>query len=280
MDLLVQKSDQSFTFSEIGLRIIDIDDSSSSLEVDSRTVKGRSGKIFAGSRFGTKKIKVSGRFTVPSIQLFMDKKDIVNGLLVDSEPFYITKMYPTNENIYDFELPGIKSGDLDLLNQAHTAWKYRWKVHISNEPDYNFVGKTSQGLKYNFTMTFETAELPFGETIPKTVSSVGGNLSYAGTAPFSQLEYPWTVELTSSGGQSSFYLEVDGRRWTYQHSAPLNSGDVIVMSGISTTLNKVNVTARTNHEYFILKPKITKSIKVNTDFLGTIKFLNFMELYK
>ncbi|MCK1211106.1 hypothetical protein MXZ81_05830 [Streptococcus uberis] len=108
MDLLVQKSDQSFKFSEIGLRIIDIDDSSASLEVDSRTVKGRSGKIFAGSRFGTKKIKVSGRFTVPSIQLFMDKKDIVNGLLVDSEPFYITKMYPTNENIYDFELPGKK----------------------------------------------------------------------------------------------------------------------------------------------------------------------------
>ncbi|GAA5361386.1 phage tail domain-containing protein [Streptococcus uberis] len=280
MDLLVQKSDQSFTFSEIGLRIIDIDDSSSSLEVDSRTVKGRSGKIFAGSRFGTKKIKVSGRFTVPSIQLFMDKKDTVNGLLVDSEPFYITKMYPTNENIYDFELPGKKSGDLDLLNQPHTAWKYRWKVHISSEPDYNFIGKTSLGLKYNFTMTFETSELPFGETIPKTASSVGGNLSYAGTAPFSQLEYPWTVELTSSGGQSSFYLEVDGRRWTYQHSAPLNSGDVIVMSGVSTMLNKVNVTARTNHEYFILKPKITKSIKVNTDFLGTIKFLNFMELYK
>lgn len=280
MDLLVQKSDQSFKFSEIGLRIIDIDDSSSSLEVDSRTVKGRSGKIFAGSRFGTKKIKVSGRFTVPSIQLFMDKKDIVNGLLVDSEPFYITKMYPTNENIYDFELPGKKSGDLDLLNQPHTAWKYRWKVHITSEPDYNFIGKTSLGLKYNFTMTFETSELPFGETIPKTASSVGGNLSYAGTAPFSQLEYPWTVELTSSGGQSSFYLEVDGRRWTYQHSAPLNSGDVIVMSGIATTLNKINVTARTNHEYFILKPKITKSIKVNTDFLGTIKFLNFMELYK
>ncbi|MGI1768460.1 phage tail domain-containing protein [Streptococcus uberis] len=280
MDLLVQKSDQSFTFSEIGLRIIDIDDSSSSLEVDSRTVKGRSGKIFAGSRFGTKKIKVSGRFTVPSIQLFMDKKDTVNGLLVDSEPFYITKMYPTNENIYGFELPGKKSGDLDLLNQPHTAWKYRWKVHITSEPDYNFIGKTSLGLKYNFTMTFETSELPFGETIPKTASSVGGNLSYAGTAPFSQLEYPWTVELTSSGGQSSFYLEVDGRRWTYQHSAPLNSGDVIVMSGIATTLNKINVTARTNHEYFILKPKITKSIKVNTDFLGTIKFLNFMELYK
>ncbi|MGI1751944.1 phage tail protein [Streptococcus uberis] len=276
----MQKSDQSFKFSEIGLRIIDIDDSSSSLEVDSRTVKGRSGKIFAGSRFGTKKIKVSGRFTVPSIQLFMDKKDIVNGLLVDSEPFYITKMYPTNENIYDFELPGKKSGDLDLLNQPHTAWKYRWKVHITSEPDYNFIGKTSLGLKYNFTMTFETSELPFGETIPKTASSVGGNLSYAGTAPFSQLEYPWTVELTSSGGQSSFYLEVDGRRWTYQHSVPLNSGDVIVMSGIATTLNKVNVTARTNHEYFILKPKITKSIKVNTDFLGTIKFLNFMELYK
>lgn len=280
MDLLVQKSDQSFKFSEIGLRIIDIDDSSSSLEVDSRTVKGRSGKIFAGSRFGTKKIKVSGRFTVPSIQLFMDKKDIVNGLLVDSEPFYITKMYPTNENIYDFELPGKKSGDLDLLNQAHTTWKYSWKVYIISEPEYNFVGKSSEGLKYNFNMTFETAELPFGETGAQNISVANGTIKYNGTAPFSQLEYPWAVELTSTGGQSTFYLEIDGRRWTYQHSAPLNSGDVIVISGISTTLNKINVTARTNHEYFVLKPKVNKTILYTTNFQGAIKILSFKELYK
>ncbi|MGV3285679.1 hypothetical protein ACMG69_10315 [Streptococcus agalactiae] len=61
MDLLVQKSDQSFRFSEIGLRILDVDDRSSSLEVDSRTVKGRSGKIFASAKYGTKNVKVKGR---------------------------------------------------------------------------------------------------------------------------------------------------------------------------------------------------------------------------
>ncbi|HEN0438766.1 TPA: phage tail family protein [Streptococcus agalactiae] len=280
MDLLVQKSDQSFKLSEIGLRIIDIDDSSSSLEVDSRTVKGRSGKIFASAKYGIKKIKVHGRLTVLSIKDFMAKKDDVNGLLVDSEPFYITKMYPTNEKLYDFELPGIKTGDLDLLNQDHTAWRYRWKVFVSSEPEYSFVGKSSQGLKYNFTMTFETAELPFGETMAQNIAIANGTINYSGTAPFSQLEYPWSVELTATGGQSSFYLEIDGRRWTYQHSAPLKNGDVVVITGISTTLNKINVTARTNHEYFVLKRKINKTILYSTNFQGSIKFLNFKELYK
>ncbi|HEO7156401.1 TPA: phage tail family protein, partial [Streptococcus agalactiae] len=169
MDLLVQKSDQSFRFSEIGLRILDVDDRSSSLEVDSRTVKGRSGKIFASAKYGTKKVKVNGRLVVASIKDFMTKKDDVNGLLVDSEPFYITKMYPQKENLYDFELPGMKAGDLDLLNQSHTAWHYRWKVYVSSEPEYTFVGKSSEGLKYNFTIAFETAELPFGETIAQNI---------------------------------------------------------------------------------------------------------------
>ncbi|HEM9269265.1 TPA: phage tail family protein [Streptococcus agalactiae] len=280
MDLLVQKSDQSFRFSEIGLRILDVDDRSSSLEVDSRTVKGRSGKIFASAKYGTKKVKVNGRLVVASIKDFMTKKDDVNGLLVDSEPFYITKMYPQKENLYDFELPGMKAGDLDLLNQSHTAWHYRWKVYVSSEPEYTFVGKSSEGLKYNFTIAFETAELPFGETIAQNIVITNGTFNYSGTAPFSQLEYPWSVELTSTGGQSSFYLEIDGRRWAYQYSAPLNQGDVIVITGISTTLNKINVTARTNHEYFVLKQKVNKTILYSTNFQGIIKFLNFKELYK
>lgn len=280
MDLLIQKTDQSVKLSDIGLRVIDLKDSSATLELDSRTVKGRNGNILASARYATKTVKVSGRITVASIQAFMTKKDDVNGLLVDSEPFYITKMYPTKEKLYEFELPGVKTGDLDLLNQAHTAWHYRWKVIVSDEPSWSFIGKSAEGLKYDFSVTFETVELPFGETVPKDIAISNGSFPYKGTAPFSQLELPWTVELTSVGGQSSFYLEIDGRRWTYQHSAPLNNGDKIVISGIATTLNRINVTARTNYEYFVLKPKINKTISFKTDFQGSIKILNFQELYK
>ncbi|OHX28323.1 hypothetical protein Javan273_0010 [Streptococcus phage Javan273] len=280
MDLYVQKKDQSFKLSEIGLRVIDIDDSSASLEVDSRTVKGRSGNIFAGARYGLKKIKISGRLIVPTIQSFMDKKDDVNGLLVDSEPFYITKMYPTKELLYDFELPGAKSGDLDLIKQAHTAWKYRWKVVIDAEPEYSFIGKSAQGLKYNFKMSFVTAELPFGETASRDIAIINGSFLYAGTAPYSQLEYPFAVKLTSSGTQTSFFLEIDGRRWTYQHSAPLAVGQTITITGISTSLNGINVTARTNYEYFVLKPKVNKTINFLSDFQGTIQIMGFKEVYK
>lgn len=279
MDLLIEKSNQSFKLSEIGMRVINIDDSSTSLDIDSRTVKGRSGNIFASARYGVKKIKVTGRLTVSSIKDFMSKKDEVNGLLIDSEPFYITKMYPKNDKLYGFELPGVQSGDLDLIGQEHVKWHYRWKVNISGLVEYSFIGKSFEGLKYDFSMSFLTSDMPFGETIKKDLAVTGKEINYLGTAPFSQLEYPWVLKLVSNGGQSAFFVEIDGRKWTFKQASPLVSGDQIKVSGIATTLNGTNVTAKTNYEYFVIKPKFNKLVPINTDFKGTISIIDFREVY-
>ena len=279
MDLLIEKGTTSVKLSEYGFYNIAIEESAPEISLDNRSVTGRNGMVFGGATFTTKQIKVTGRVSVATIQDFFAKQDDVTGLLLSAEPFYITKMYPDNADFYNFQTPGQTTGELNIARQPHTAWHYRWKV-TSNSPAFEFVGNSGQGLKYDFSVTFTTAEMPFGETKPKDITLSGGNFQYRGTANLSQLEVPYIVELTSSGGQSNFYLEIDGTRFTYSQSGNINSGEVFKISGIETRKDLVNVNAKTNYAYFVIKPSATNMVSYKTDFLGTIKILGFKELYK
>ena len=279
MDLLIEKGTTSVKLSEYGFYNIAIEESAPEISIDHRSVTGRNGAVFGGATFTTKQIKVTGRVSVATIQDFFAKQDDVNGLLLSDEPFYITKMYPDNADFYNYQKPGQTTGDLDLIGQAHTPWHYRWKVTSSN-PAFEFVGNSGQGLKYDFSVTFATAEMPFGETKPKDITLSGGNFQYRGTANLSQLEVPFVVELTSTGGQSNFYLEIGKRRFEYTQSGNINSGDVFKITGIGTTKNLVNVNAKTNYGYFMIEPTPTKTVNYKTNFNGAIKILGFKELYK
>lgn len=279
MDLLIEKGTTSVKLSEYGFYNIAIEESAPEISLDHRSVTGRNGMVFGGATFTTKQIKVTGRVSVATIQDFFAKQDDVTGLLLSDEPFYITKMYPDNADFYNFQTPGQTTGELNITRQPHTAWHYRWKV-TSSSPAFEFIGNSGQGLKYNFSVTFTTSEMPFGETKPKDITLSGGSFQYRGTANLSQLEVPYIVELTSSGGQSNFYLEIGKRRFEYTQSGNINSGDVFKITGIGTTKNLVNVNAKTNYGYFVIEPTPTKTVTYKTNFNGAIKILGFKELYK
>lgn len=279
MDLLITKGTTSVKLSDYSFYNINIDDSAPEISLDKRSVAGRNGTVFGGATFTAKVIKVTGRVAVANVQGFLSMKDDIFGLLLDDEPFYITKMYPNNADFYDYQVPGQTAGDLDLVNQPHTAWHYRWKVTAS-EPIFSFVGNSGQGLKYDFSVVFTTAEMPYGETEAKDITLSGGSFAYAGTAKLSQLEVPFVIEMTSTGNQSGFYLEIGDNRFTYSQIGDINAGDVFKITGIETTKNLANVNARTNYAYFVIKPSPTKKVSYKTNFNGTIKILNFKELYK
>ena len=279
MDLLITKGTTSVKLSDYSFYNINIDDSAPEISLDKRSVAGRNGTVFGGATFTAKVIKVTGRVAVANVQGFLSMKDDIFGLLLDDEPFYITKMYPNNADFYDYQVPGQTAGDLDFVNQPHTAWHYRWKVTAS-EPTFSFVGNSGQGLKYDFSVVFTTAEMPYGETEAKDITLSGGSFAYAGTAKLSQLEVPFVVEMTSTGNQSGFYLEIGDNRFTYSQTGDINAGDVFKITGIETTKNLANVNARTNYAYFVIKPSPTKKVSYKTNFNGTIKILNFKELYK
>ncbi|WP_270619730.1 phage tail domain-containing protein [Streptococcus pasteurianus] len=279
MDLLITKGTTSVKLSDYSFYNINIDDSAPEISLDKRSVAGRNGTVFGGATFTAKVIKVTGRVAVANVQGFLSMKDDIFGLLLDDEPFYITKMYPNNADFYDYQVPGQTAGDLDFVNQPHTAWHYRWKVTAS-EPTFSFVGNSGQGLKYDFSVVFTTAEMPYGETEAKDITLSGGSFAYAGTAKLSQLEVPFVIEMTSTGNQSGFYIEIGDYRFTYSQTGDINAGDVFKITGIETTKNLANVNARTNYAYFVIKPSPTKKVSYKTNFNGTIKILNFKELYK
>lgn len=279
MDLLITKGTTSVKLSDYSFYNINIDDSAPEISLDKRSVAGRNGTVFGGATFTAKVIKVTGRVAVANVQGFLSMKDDIFGLLLDDEPFYITKMYPNNADFYDYQVPGQTAGDLDFVNQPHTAWHYRWKV-TAGEPTFSFVGNSGQGLKYDFSVVFTTAEMPYGETEAKDITLSGGSFAYAGTAKLSQLEVPFVIEMTSTGNQSGFYIEIGDYRFTYSQTGDINAGDVFKITGIETTKNLANVNARTNYAYFVIKPSPTKKVSYKTNFNGTIKILNFKELYK
>ena len=122
MDLLITKGTTSVKLSDYSFYNINIDDSAPEISLDKRSVAGRNGTVFGGATFTAKVIKVTGRVAVANVQGFLSMKDDIFGLLLDDEPFYITKMYPNNADFYDYQVPGQTAGDLDFVNQPHTAW--------------------------------------------------------------------------------------------------------------------------------------------------------------
>lgn len=285
MDLLITKLNQVVKLSDLGFYNIAISESSPTLSLDKRTIRGRNGTIYDGLTYNMKEIVVSGRVAVESIQAYMQLEDDIKGLLLDSKPYFITKMRPKVENLYDFEQPGQRSGDLDLQNAEHVPWHYRHKV-TAGKPSFSFIGKTAQGLKYDFSVLFVTAEMPFGETVPKDVTLNNGVIPYLGNATFSQLEYPYAVVLTASGGQNSFNLTIDGRRFSFSQASPIKSGTIITITGNGTTVKgsgaslATNATDKTNYEFFELKPNLAKQVSYSTNFNGSIVIRDFKEIYR
>lgn len=285
MDLLIEKDGQSRKLSELGLYNIAVDDSSPTVDISTRTVKGRNGRIFDGLTYAEKVIEVRARLSVPTMEAFFDKKDELTRYILGEDSFYITKMYPQNNELYEFETAGQTTGELGITSIPHKPWRYRYKVAGNERISYEFIGKSSAGLKYNISFSFVTVELPFGETVPKDLALSTNTFDYAGTAQLSQLEVPFAVELTASADNTDFFVEIDGRRFTYRHAeTPIRSGQKLLLRGIETVLvsgtNETNVNNRTNFEYFVIRPKINKKIPWFTNFRGSIKILGFKELYK
>lgn len=279
MDVLITKKEINLTFSSLGLLVNEFEDSSPSLSLNRMEINYRKGYIFSGAVHKDKNITVSGTFVVPSAGALEAKKDELNGLISDDKPFYLTKMIPT-EDIYEFELPGERSDDLDYLSIPHEMYKYRYKVIVENPITYEFLGYSKAGLRMRFTIDCKTAELPYGETIPKNIDVVD-SISYGGTAECSQLEWPWAVKMTATKDQANeIYLTVGDRTFAYQSETPISREDVLVITGIETTLNGINVNDKTNYEHFILTPSANKIIKLTTNFIGKIQLTNFVELYR
>lgn len=276
MDLLIEKNTVIKKLSEYGLWVQDVIDQSPMVSTNFRTVTSRNGRINAGATLYEKNIQVMGRALVPTIQDYEELKDDINGLVMDTEPFYITKMLPETDSLYDFEKPGESVGDLDLLGIPHNEYKYRWNVIPNSGVDWTFQGRYDGGLLFEFTMGFTTSALPYGETKPTTLS-ITDSINYSGTAINSQLEYPWKLILTATEELSgSLKIDIGGRVYEFERQSGISVGDVIEIDGISTHLNGQNMTHFSNYEHFELRHGMNS---IETNFIGTMELSPYVEFY-
>lgn len=280
IDLLITKNNRDTTLSSENIIVQDVDYSSTNLDVDRRSVKNRSGYIHAGTRYGSKIIKATGKIKVSSLQEYHQVKDKLNGMLVDADPYYITPILPLADDLYEFESPGESEGDIDLSENGF-ALGYRFKVVCENGFETNFLGKYSGRLLFSFYVEFITAELPFGQTIPRDFDISSKNFLYGGTAINSQLEYPWELKLVASQNQTGkFTINFDGIIYEYNSNVPINIGDTFIIGAIETIRNDINVTEYTNYQYFELRPLWGDLNSISTDFVGNIEILNYVEFFK
>lgn len=284
MDLYIEKDDLKTRMSSLGVLVQDIKVSNAAVESNRKRINGKNGNLFMGATLTEKKISVVGKYYVSNELQDELMKDRLNGVFADTEPYFITRMYNTG-TLYDFERPGQKSG-LDLFkSESQRKYHYRYKVLLDGEIDYSFMGYSSRGLLYEVSFTFVTVDIPFGVTIPKTLELPvkSGFIEYKGTAPCSQLEWPWSLQIKVNQPQgNTFSFTLGERRFVYKSSDRLiSSGDEFSLEGTSFTLNGLNVNDKTNLEYFVLSPTERGFIPYSTTLTNSsIKLINKVDFYR
>ncbi|EPH98192.1 hypothetical protein D920_01750 [Enterococcus faecalis 13-SD-W-01] len=283
MDLYIEKDNLKTRMSSLGILIKDIQVSNVNLESNRKKINGKNGNLFLGATYTEKKITVVGNYYAEN-ELEDDLiQDRINGLLVDTTPYYITKMYSVNSNLYNFERPGEKKGFDLFKSEDQRLYHYRYKVLLDGEISYDFQGLSGAGLLYEVSFSFITADIPFGISVPQDDDLTGSVvIQYKGTAPCSQLEWPFSIKVVAAQDHmASCYFRIGDRTVSYVDSSKqLKKGDVLMFNGVSTTLNDVNVNDKTNYNYFVLEPNPTGFISYHCDMPSLITLVNKVEFYK
>ncbi len=279
MDLFVENERKRVALSSLGIQVKDYEETNAAIEMNQATLKNKNGKLFYGATYTEKRIKISCNYYVEDEYEYEKKKDQLNSILASTTPFYITKMVATS-NLYDFERPGERI-DFDLLNIHHRMYHYRHRVMLEGEIEYEFLGKSKRGLLTECSLSFVTADIPFGITIPCEEDVTNKEtISYRGTAACGQLEWPWKIQLEiteNSGNLLEFIL--DDQVFVYEGTKKLVTGDRLLLSGTSFTLNGLNINDQTNCVDFILKPSMEQSISYNCSVPSRVSLLNKVEFY-
>lgn len=283
MDLYIEKDELKTRMSSLGVLVQDIKVSNAVVESNSKKINGKNGNLFMGATHTEKRISIVGKYYAPDELQDELMKDRLNGIFADTDPYFITRMYSTG-TIYEFERPGQSRGFDLFKSDKQRNYHYRYMVLLDGEIDYSFQGYSSAGLLYEVSFTLITAAIPFGITIPQTVelSEKGGFIEYKGTAPCSQLEWPWAIHIRVNQTQSnSFSFSIGNRIFTYSSDRQMLIGDEFSLEGTGFTLNGLNINDKTNVEYFSLEPTHSGFIPYSTTLINSsIKLVNKVDFYR
>lgn len=272
MDLLVNNGSLNVKLSAKNIVTTDFDESIPSLTPNTLSFKGRNGKLNFGSDYAEKKLTYTGYLTASSQSDYEAKRNQLYQLFNSTNPFYITPIYSDDE-MYGFERPGQTKGD-KIGQSGGSESNKRFYVILEDTFQPEFQGRIGGKQLYKLSISFITAELPFGESKPKT-ATITDKITYQGTVSASQLEVPFYVQVTANEVATNLSLQIGDHTWTYR--GPVSIGDIFKIGGVYNLKNSLNVNDDTNAEYFVLDP--FNGNKVVCSINATIEVHNYKELY-
>lgn len=281
MDVLIEKlNGERKKFSEIGLIPRDFLVSTADVRTYSSEIQGRPGKIDKGADYGTKSVTVPFIFKAVDLYDYPLFRDEIYAWLGGIEPFWIYE--GRGKGAYKFESPGQYDDSKAYDIESDIIYGKRYLVRRTSNlaPDQRDVW----GLD---SISFETVELPFGETTATTLTpfvigngedEVENSIWTVGQAKIFDEEPQYTftnpaiIQVYNGGTErvdpdegmhlvikyvgASTLLRIlnlsNGTEWKYQSLTVV--GDTIKIEGVHSTKNDLSIVRSTNLELIKLEP--------------------------
>lgn len=163
MDVQINKQNgESFTLSEHGIIVKDFIVSSIPIISEYGEIEGRHGTVDYGATYGTRTITVPFRLQAYDLMDFPLMRDVLFGLVIETESFYIRELRRIKKLQYKFA-DTTEPPRMDPESENKFVGGKRYLVRLQNTFDIEQIEADGEG-----ELVFETTELPFAESIGTT----------------------------------------------------------------------------------------------------------------
>lgn len=280
MDLQINKKNrESFNFDQYGIMVKDFIVSSIPLNSVYSEVDGRHGTVDYGATFGTRTITVPFNLKAYDLMDFPLLRDVLFGLVLDTESFYIREMRRPKKLAYSF-VDTTEQPRMDSETDNKLVGGKQYLVRLQNTFDLEQIELDGEG-----ELEFETTELPFAESIGTTQdierdgiddnSELWGfgmgliaddeSLKYthegtsfriynAGNVPVHPFQQELKITISNvSGSSKEFELKNKTNGTTFKVNEEVKSNQVIVLDGPNITSNEIQFLRKTNKGFIELE---------------------------
>lgn len=218
MDLeITQKDETPFRLSEFGINVKDIIVESIEIDDNYEDKENHHGRLLLSSQYRKRKITVPAFFKVTKMNDIPRMRDLLYGLVVDTDEIYIREIRRKGRQNYNFLQP--TEDDYQIIDiygdPVYDETPDNYDVYVSGKRyQVKCNGVISPEQKNDdvvtFDLEFETVEIPFAESIGTSLELERDldeeNWGYDMGIPFDELEDSRRYTFKNTDGNSVYYF--------------------------------------------------------------------------
>ena len=268
---VIKQNGEKFLLSDYDVVVQDIKIYSIPILHNRQRIDGVAGSLSYGTEYGDRKIEVTATFIAKDLHDYAHLRDELFNLLNDSKGYYIRELRRLNKKQYEFidlnEKPKEKTG----TDNSYVNGK---QYHVELDGDFEFEQDDVYG---STTINFKTSGLPFAESIytSKELNDTGydalvekyglvdGIHDTYQKYKFTERNFtiwnagnvtvePETMYLKITATGTNGKLEIRNKTTGDTFKVNAEFGGTLMIDGMNTQLNGVNVFRDTNKRYISL----------------------------